>query len=151
MMRIYDITDSVAGAINNTTNAVNSVNDSINNDSVSSDNDNSSTASGWASKNASDNVVADMVLMPITFLNAFNNGFKGSCSSYNLGSLFGHNINLPCINVANFLGQSLWSIIDILMSGFLILGIGKKFVRVFNDFTNLKDSQVDELYGGGGN
>lgn len=133
----------------NTTNAVNDVNNSINNDTVSTNTENSSTASEWASASASDSVISDMVLMPITLLNAFSSGFSGSCQAYNLGSLYGTNLTLPCINISNYLGSTLWGIIDVLMSGFLIYGIGKKFVKVFNDFTNLKDSQVDELYGGG--
>ena len=146
---IYFDASSITNAQNNTTNAINGVNDSINNDTVSTNTENSSTASSWASQSASDSVVSDMVLMPITLLNAFSNGFNSICSSYNLGSLYGTNLTLPCINLSNYLGATLWGIIDVLMSGFLIYGIGKKFVRVFNDFTNLKDSQVDELYGGG--
>lgn len=140
---------SITTNTNNTTNAVNNLNDSINNDTVSTNTENSSTAQSWASQSASDSVVSDMVLMPITLLNAFSSGFSGSCQAYNLGSLYGTNLTLPCINISNYLGATLWGIIDVLMSGFLIYGIGKKFVRVFNDFTNLKDSQVDELYGGG--
>lgn len=145
---VFD-TSSITNSQNNTTNAINGVNDSINNDTVSTNTQNSSTASSWASQSASDSVVSDMVLMPITLLNAFSSGFSGSCQAYNLGSLYGTNLTLPCINIQNYLGATLWGIIDVLMSGFLIYGIGKKFVRVFNDFTNLKDSQVDELYGGG--
>lgn len=142
-------TSSLVNSQNNTTNAVNDVNDSINNDTVSTNTENSSTAESWASQSASDSVVSDMVLMPITLLNAFSSGFSGSCQAYNLGSLYGTDLTLPCINIQNYLGSTLWGIIDVLMSGFLIYGIGKKFVKVFNDFTNLKDSQVDELYGGG--
>lgn len=146
---LYFDSSSITNSQNNTTNAVNNLNDSINNDTVSTNTQNSSTASSWASQSASDSVVSDMVLMPITLLNAFSSGFSGSCQAYNLGSLYGTNLTLPCINIQNYLGATLWGIIDVLMSGFLIYGIGKKFVRVFNDFTNLKDSQVDELYGGG--
>lgn len=145
---IFD-TSSITNSQNNTTNAINGVNDSINNDNVSTNTENSSTANEWASASASDSVVSDMVLMPITLLNAFSSGFGGSCQAYNLGSLYGTNLTLPCIDISNYLGSTLWGIIDVLMSGFLIFGIGKKFVKVFNDFTNLKDSQVDELYGGG--
>lgn len=146
---IHFDTSSITNSQQATTNAINGVNDSINNDNVSTNTENSSTASSWASQSASDSVVSDMVLMPITLLNAFSSGFSGSCQAYNLGSLYGTNLTLPCINISNYLGATLWGIIDVLMSGFLIYGIGKKFVRVFNDFTNLKDSQVDELYGGG--
>lgn len=145
----YFDSSSITNSQQQTTNAINGVNDSINNDTVSPNSENSSTAQSWASQSASDSVVSDMVLMPITLLNAFSSGFNGSCQAYNLGSLYGTNLTLPCINISNYLGATLWGIIDVLMSGFLIYGIGKKFVRVFNDFTNLKDSQVDELYGGG--
>lgn len=124
-----------------------SIKNALTSDSIPDDT--SSQANEWSKANASDSVVSDMVLMPITLLNAFYSGFNSTCQSYNLGSFYGTNLSLPCINVSNYLGSTLWGIIDVLMSGFLIFGIGKKFVKVFNDFTNLKDSQVDELYGGG--
>ena len=127
-------------------NSINDVNDSINDDSVDSAD---SKASEWASKSLSTNAVANMVTMPITLLQAYLNGLNGSCSSFSLGSLYDHELTLPCINLSSYFGSTLWGVIDILFSGFMIYALGKKFVKIFNDFTNLRDNQVDELYGGG--
>lgn len=130
----------------NEQNAINGVNSSLNNDSVDTAD---SKASEWASKSLSDNAVANMVTMPITLLQAYLNGLNGSCSSFSLGTLYGHELTLPCINLSSYFGSTLWGVIDILFSGFMIYALGRKFVKIFNDFTNLRDNQVDELYGGG--
>lgn len=100
-------------------------------------------------ENITNPVISQLILMPITFLQAFLNGFNGQCSNYNLGSLYGTNLVLPCINIQSFLGSTLWDIIDYLVSGMLIFAISKKFVNIFDDLTNLRTNQIDELYGGG--
>lgn len=135
------------GLLDNQNQNLEDINDSLNNSTVDSAN---SSANEWASKSMSDNVVSNMVTMPITLLQAYLNGINNNnCSPYNLGNLMGTDIVLPCINLENYLGSTLWTIIDVLFSGFMIFALGKKFVKIFNDFTNLKDNQVDELYGGG--
>lgn len=125
------------------------INDSLNDDSGVPQNDVSSRTTEWSSKLAGTGPVSNMVLMPITLLNGYISGFNSSCSPYNLGNLMGTDIILPCINISNYLGSTLWNVIDVLFSGFMIYAIGKKFVKIFNDFTNLRDNQMDELYGGG--
>lgn len=128
-----------------TNNKLDDLNDNLTNSDIDGADDN---ASQWADKSLSDNVVSGMVTMPITLLRAYLNGMTSSCSSFYLGNFFGTDLTLPCINIQSYFG-SLWNIIDVLFSGFMILALGKKFVKIFNDFTNLKDNQVDELYGGG--
>ena len=130
--------------VQNTTNINNSINDS----SIDNNNTSSSTTS-WGNKNATNGTITSLLTLPISLLQAIVNGIQSSCSSFSLGSLFNTNITLPCINIGNLIGSGLWSTIDILFSGFMILAIGKKLVKIFNDFTNLKTNQVDELYGGG--
>ena len=129
---------------NNTTNINNSINDS----SIDNNNTSSSTTS-WGNKNATNGTITNLLTLPISLLQAIVNGLQTTCSSFSLGSLFNTNITLPCINISNLIGNGLWTTIDILFSGFMILAIGKKLVKIFNDFTNLKTNQVDELYGGG--
>ena len=125
------------------------VNNTLSSEDAPSNNDVSSKTNDWASKNASTGPISGMVLMPITLLNAYTSGMNSTCSPYNLGNLYGTDIILPCINVSNYLGSTLWGVIDILFSGLMIFAMGKKFVKIFNDFTNLRDNQIDELYGGG--
>lgn len=124
------------------------INDAINDSSIDSSNAVSS-ASSWNSKNATNGTITQLLTLPITLLNAIVSGISTSCSSFSLGILFGTNITLPCINLSNIIGSSLFTTIDILFSGFMILAISKKLIKIFNDFTNLKSNQIDELYGGG--
>lgn len=93
--------------------------------------------------------ITDLLTLPIKLIQGFVNGLNSSCVPFNLGNLYGTDLILPCINISSFIGMPLWTTIDILFSGFMILHIGKKFVKIFNDFTNLRSNQMDDLYGGG--
>ena len=143
------IIQSLSQAQAQTSQKLDDLNDTMKDESAPSNSDVSSKASEWASLNASDTPISVMLLMPITLLNAYSNGLNGTCSPYNLGNLYGTDLILPCINISNYIGATLWNVIDVLFSGLMIYAMGKKFVRIFNDFTNLRDNQVDELYGGG--
>lgn len=143
-----DYSQETIQKIEETNQAINEVNDSINNDDIDY-NSASSSASQWNSKNASDTAISDFLLMPIHLIQAYLSGMNSSCTPFNLGTLFEHELILPCINIGGLLGDAIWVIIDILFSGFMILALGKRFVKIFNDFTNLRDNQVDEIYGGG--
>ena len=137
--------DSMSSTIaSNTTDINNKLSDST----IDNNNTSSSTTS-WGNKNTSNSTITNLVTLPIQLLQAYTNGMSGTCSSFNLGNLFGTNITLPCINIGNLIGNSLWTTIDILFSGFMIFAIAKKLIKIFNDFTNLRSNQVDELYGGG--
>lgn len=141
---IINQNDQIINGQKDVKDSIDKVDDTMKNDDVDSPD-----TSKWSGVNASDSPISNMVLMPITLLNAYINGINGSCTSFNLGNLYGTDIIFPCIDISNYLGSTLWNIIDVLFSGFMIFMIGKKFVKIFNDFTNLKDNQVDELYGGG--
>ena len=123
-------------------------NDLIKNDNIDNNSANSS-ASSWNSKNASNGVITQLLTLPINLLTAIVNGIQISCSNFSLGSLFNTNIVLPCIDISNYIGVGLFATIDLLISGFMIYNISKKLIKIFNDFTNLKSNQIDEIYGGG--
>ena len=125
------------------------INNSLNDESAPTNNDISGNTSQWSNMNASNNTITQLLTMPLTLINAYLNGINGTCSSFNLGSLYGTDLVLPCINIATYIGSALWSTIDVLFSGFMIFNIGRKLIKIFNDFTNLNSNQVDELYGGG--
>lgn len=99
------------------------------------------------SQDETDSPITDLVSMPITLLNNLYNGFNSSCTSFNLGTFYGSNLTLPCINLSNRLG-ALWSIIDILLSIFLAYNIGLMCIRIYNNLTTLKDDS-NSVYGGG--
>lgn len=135
-----------AAAINtnmndNTTRIINSNNElkntmtdsSIDNDKAEGD------LSTLNSKLASNNSITQLLTLPITLYRSVLNSVSGACSSFSLGTLYQHQIVLPCINLQNLLGSTLYGIIDILISGLFILSFRKKMVDIFNNMTSLKD------------
>lgn len=133
---------------NNNTQVQQNIYDSINDDTPVLDQDVSSNANDWSSKNANNGVINQLVQMPITLLNGVVSGLSGTCTPYNLGNLFGTDLILPCVNMSNILG-SVWTLIDVIISGVFIFLFGGRCVKMFNDFTNLRSGQIDQLYGGG--
>lgn len=59
---------------------------------------------------------------------------SGSCSPIELGSLYGTMITLPCINLENIIGSSVWNIIDVIFSVSLLVVI---FKNLYDTFSNL--------------
>lgn len=91
------------------------------------------------SKIASNGTITQLLTLPITLYQSVLNSLNGACSPINLGTLYNHTLNLPCINLSNLLGGTLYNIIDILLCGVFILTFRKKMVDIFNHMTSLKD------------
>ena len=89
--------------------------------------------------------ISDLITMPFTLLNAYSNGISSSCSSFNLGSLYGTDIIFPCIYPQNYLGSSLWGVIDLLFCIFLVYNIAMLVVHIYDSITSL-DSGFESLY-----
>lgn len=126
--------DANTDAVNENTEAVEDINDSINDSSVDNPNN---ALNGLNNYFGSNGVISDLLLLPVRMFQSIVNTIDGTCSPFNLGQLLGHDLTMPCINLQSRLGNSLYSVIDILISGFFILTIRKKFVDIFNHFTSL--------------
>lgn len=137
-MSVWNINDSqgTIDAINNNTQATQQINNTI---SDSATDDPTSDIGNMSNKNASNGSITQLITLPITMYQSILNATSGSCSSFNLGNLLGTNITLPCINLQNVLGSTLFGIIDILISGLFILSFRKKMVDIFNHMTSLND------------
>lgn len=129
-----------------TQNKIDNIDNTLKDDNIDSP---TSSTDEWSSMNASNGTITNLLTLPIQLMHGYVNGMSSSCTPFNLGSLFNHEIILPCINIGSLIGSALWTTIDILFSGFMIFGIAKKLIKIFNDFTNMKSNQIDELYGGG--
>lgn len=113
-------------------------NDTLNDDTI--DDSNTTDTLDDLSKNLpSNSVISDLLLLPVSLFQNIVNSINGTCSAFNLGSLYGSNLTLPCINIENLIGSSLWSVIDILFCGAFILVIRKKFVDIFHNLTDLRN------------
>lgn len=113
------------------------INDNITSEETPSDNDIGSIFD--SSEDTSNTPVSSLITMPITLLQKFNDGFSASCGSYDLGSLYGHHIILPCIDLQGLLGSELWSLIDMLFSLFLVYNIGLMCIDIYESITSLDD------------
>ena len=139
---IYDNTGTNQEIINNIDNVntnITNVNDSINDDTIDN-NFQDSTMNNINSQLASNNVISDLLLLPVTlYQKILNTLSSNTCSPYSLGTLFNTELVLPCVNLQDFLGSTIWTTIDLICSGVFIFGIRKKFVDIFNNMTSLKN------------
>ena len=122
-----------------TNNKLNDINSSINNDNVD---DPSSSINSFKDKIATNGVITQLIGLPVTLFTKVLDSINGTCSSYNLGSLYGTDLVLPCINIESYLGASLWGVIDVLISGLFVYSISRKFIKVFENMSSMKDGDV---------
>lgn len=92
-----------------------------------------------------DSGLQDLLLMPLTLMNAVNNGFNSSCSSFSLGSLYGHDLSLKCFTISDVIGSNLAGIIDVIISGIFIYLFSKHLRKVFDKTTNLESQEGDVI------
>lgn len=116
-----------------------SITDTNNTLKDSSIDDPSSDIDTMKGKLASNGVITQLITLPVTLYQSVLNNINGSCSTFNLGSLYNHNLSLPCIQPENYLGSSLWGVIDVLCCGLFILSFRKRMVDIFNHMSSLKD------------
>lgn len=122
--------------------SINDVNDTLNDSSVdSSDN----TINNLKNQIPTNSVISDLLLLPVRFLQNFVNALGSSCSRFSLGSLYGTELFMPCINIENYLGSGIWTTIDLIISGLFVYSLRKKFIEIYENLTNLKNggNEVD--------
>lgn len=123
--------------IDATNNAINDVNSSLNDSSVDGSNT-TDTIDNLSGDLPTNTVISDLLLLPVNMLQAIVNSIGGTCASFSLGSLYGTNLVMPCINLQQYLGSSIWTFIDLVFTGMFILVIRKKFIQIFQNITNLR-------------
>ena len=87
----------------------------------------------------SNSPVSDLMVMPLTLLNSYTNGFSGTCKPFNLGSLYGHDLILPCVNIEKYIGSNLWSLIDTIFTLYMVYNIGMLCISIYESITELDD------------
>lgn len=87
----------------------------------------------------SNSPVSDLMIMPLTLINSYTNGFSGTCKAYNLGNLYGHDLVLPCVNIEKYIGSNLWSLIDTIFTLYMVYNIGMLCVSIYESITELDD------------
>lgn len=82
-------------------------------------------------------LVSSFLTMPITLLRIFNK--PPTCKPINLGSLYGSELTLPCIEPKNYLGDTIWGLVDLFLVFTMITNIAQLFIYVYEKFKNLDD------------
>ena len=118
--------------------SIQKTNDTLNDDTID-DSNTIGTFNDLSKKLPTNSVISDLLLLPVSLFQNIVNSINGTCSSFNLGSLYGSNLTLPCINIESVIGSNLWSIIDILFCGAFVLVIRKRFVDIFHNLTDLRN------------
>lgn len=130
------IIDSIDNGSQAVSDSIDNVNDTL---SDSSTDDPDSAIEDMNDSVATNGTISQLLTLPIQLYQNILNSVSGSCSSFNLGNLLGTNLLLPCINLQQLLGSTLYGVIDILCSGLFILAFRKKMVDIFNHMTSLND------------
>lgn len=130
-----DITD----AQQDTTDAINDLNDTMSDSSTDSPNNGINAVKNGIATNG---VITQLITLPVTLFQQILTSINGTCQSFNLGSLFGTDLILPCINVSDYLGSTLWGVIDVIISGYFVWVISRKMISAFDMFSTMKDGDV---------
>lgn len=93
----------------------------------------------------SDTPITDLLLLPLRMIQAFVNGINGACTTIDLGTWEDTPLYIPCINIENYLGSTLWGIIDLLFCGFMALNISQLMIHDFDSLSSAEDL-FDETY-----
>lgn len=110
------------------------------NDTLKDDNiDSSKTKIEDKSADASKSPISSLLTLPLKILGNINTGLSGACSSFSLGTMFGTELILPCINLEERLGSWLWGLIDSFFCIFLIYNVGMLAVKIWTDVIMMKD------------
>lgn len=121
------------------TNSLDDLNNNITNSDISGVEESFSRFEEFLDENST---ITQLITLPVTLYSSILQGVSNSCSPFNLGNLYGENLILPCINIVNYLGSTLWGMIDLIISGFAVYSISKKLIKVFNNFSSMKDGDV---------
>lgn len=116
-----------------------SINDTLTDDNVDNP---SSSISDMEALLPSNGTITQLIALPLNLYQKVLNSINGTCSSFNLGSLYGTNLIMPCIDLSTYLGNTVWSTIDLIMSGVFVLVIARKMIKAFNSFTFMKEGDV---------
>lgn len=92
--------------------------------------------------------ISDIVLIPVKILmftsDSLNNN---SCNVYSFGSLLGHELKLPCIDIKSYVGNTIYNFYDLVCSFFISLGIVRLLKNIYMRFMTLDIRDIDNKGG----
>lgn len=104
----------------------------------SSIDDPSNTLNGFNNSIASNGTITSLLLLPVTIYQKVINSINATCVDFTLGTLWNTTLTMSCLHIDGIIGNALYGTIDVIISGFFILAIRKRFISIFNNLSSLK-------------
>lgn len=153
-------TDPAIDEINQNTQTIISQNNQINNN-ITNVNNNITDETGVSNNDISDFLedlplisfgpVSTLIQIPIRLITDAVSIFGSNvCSGpLNLGTLYGTAITLPCINIRNYVGNTIYNTFDLIFAVFILYNTFMMIVHFVESWTTLKDG-FSSIYNTGG-
>lgn len=92
--------------------------------------------------------ISDLVLIPVKVLIFMSESLNNNvCNEYSFGSILGHELKLPCIDIKSYLGNTIYNFYDLVCSFFISLGIIKLLKNIYMRFMTLEIRDIDNKGG----
>lgn len=92
--------------------------------------------------------ISDLVLIPVKVLMFMTDSLnRNVCNEYSFGSLLGHELKLPCIDIKSYVGNTIYNFYDLVCSFFISLGIIKLLKNIYMRFMTLEIRDIDNKGG----
>lgn len=88
---------------------------------------------------ADDTPMTNILMFPVLIFSYFNSNMSNTCSSVSLGSLYGHEITLPCIDIQSLIGSTLYNIIDLFMLFYMLYNFCHFLIGFFESSSELNN------------
>lgn len=130
--------------LDDTNEKLDSIGDTLASDSVPDDSDISSQFDSFDV--ISNGPISSLMQIPLRVLNAiYNSVGSQTCRTYTLGTLYNTELTIPCINLEDYLGSDLFTIIDYIISVIILYNLFLLVIHFFESITSFRDF-FDSLY-----
>lgn len=90
--------------------------------------------------------ISGIINIPINLIKTLSTSIaSNTCNNYNLGSLWGTTLFLPCVNIKQYLGDSLYFTIDLIIACVMIYHIIKMFGELYTNLLFMQKNPIQDL------
>ena len=126
--------------------SINDVNNSITDNSSTSDNQNNNFINSFSNlfSGVGEDFLLQFFTIPVNFIKTIIDS-SNTCSPISLGSMFGYEFVMPCIDLESILGSNIYHIIDVIITGCIALAFISQVGSIFNDLLELNYKASEKL------
>lgn len=137
--------DIINNQNNNTQNIINNQNENADKINDTINNDNVDIPDGYfddiTNNMPMNKPISRLVTLPVTLYKRLANSVVATCTPYSLGTLYGHELVLPCIKPNTYLKKPIWNFVSAVSTSFLLYYMAKFYYNIFLTIANLKEGK----------